>query len=142
MELPNRRSASEKRNVTTMQALLKERTVTLACAHLSPESSGDGYNDRQVAEVAGRYNSMAQEGKAVMLGGDFNTGLDRLRSLYLPTGSFSEVDDVGRAPTFKNRKIDYVFLSYPHFTAISGRVTRSQFSDHRPLMGEGNLRTG
>jgi endonuclease/exonuclease/phosphatase family metal-dependent hydrolase len=140
-ELANRPTASEKRNVTSMQAVLKGRGVAIACAHLSPEG-GDGYNERQVSEVAGRYNSMAREGKTVVLGGDFNTGLDRLRSIYLPSGSFSEIDDVGRAPTFKTRKIDFIFLSYPHFTAISGRVTRSRFSDHRPLAGEATLVTG
>jgi endonuclease/exonuclease/phosphatase family metal-dependent hydrolase len=134
-ELANRPSAVEKRNVTSMYALLRERPVSVASAHLSPESS-DGYNARQIAEVADRYNSLANEGRAVVLGGDFNTRIERVRELYLPSGSFSEVDDVSRAPSFKNRKIDYIFLSYPHFGEISGKVTRSQFSDHRPLLGE------
>lgn len=138
--LPTRPEAHEQRNATSMRSSLQGRDFHLSSVHLSPRSSKDDYNRRQIAEVARLHNARVKAGEVVVLGGDFNVTADHLRSIYEPAGMFREVDYPLNSATYKNRKIDYIFLSRPHFEGLSGKVTQSKFSDHRPLLGEATLR--
>lgn len=137
--LPNRSGASEERAAIGMQANLDGRHVWAHALHLVPRNREEEINRRQITELAKIFNARAASGEAVILGGDFNAPPDRLQELSTH-GRFQDIDYSGNRPTYRNEKIDYIFLSRERFSDLSGRPIRSSVSDHAPLLGGATLR--
>lgn len=140
--LPNPARASEQRAVITVKALLRGLPVWVSATHLATRDRQPVYNRRQTLELLRIQEELASTGAAVVFGGDMNARPGELRELGLPGERFLEVDQDDNAHSFPRKKIDYIFLDRRHFSDPSGWVTRSKFSDHRPLKGTATLVAG
>lgn len=140
LPLPNRPRLAEQRSVIAMTADLRGVQAWVSATHLAPRVKDLEYNRRQVTEVARIHHDRLAAGQPVVFGGDFNATPGDLAEIRGPGRGFRDVDHAGNGPTFKRDKIDYIFLDRGHFTDPTGEVTRSSFSDHRPLKGSATLR--
>jgi endonuclease/exonuclease/phosphatase family metal-dependent hydrolase len=138
--LPNPPRRLEKRAIISMAADLYGVRALVSATHLAPRDRDEVYNRLQIAELVRLQNERAEAGSAVIFGGDLNARPEQLLELGLPGAHFQEVDHARNAPTFRRKKIDYIFLDRRYFSDLSGLVTRSKFSDHRPLKGRATLR--
>jgi endonuclease/exonuclease/phosphatase family metal-dependent hydrolase len=138
--LPNPPKKAEQRAMISMVADVCGVEVSVSAVHLVPRGSNEYYNRLQITEVIRLQTERAAAGGAVVFGGDLNARPEELRQLGLPGSLFQDVDHARNAPTFGRKKIDYIFLDRRYFSNLSGVVTRSKFSDHRPLKGRATLR--
>lgn len=138
--LPNAPRRLEKRAIISMAADLYGVRASVSASHLAPRDRDEVYNRLQIAELIRLQNERAEAGSAVIFGGDLNARPEQLRELGLPGSLFQDVDHARNAPTFGRKKIDYIFLDRRYFSDLSGLVTRSKFSDHRPLKGRATLK--
>lgn len=138
--LPNRSGASEQRAAVGMEADLGGRRVSATSVHLVPRNRDEELNRKQITELARVFNARAASGEAVILGGDFNAGPNRLDELT-GRGRFCDVDHNAKVPTHRSGKIDYILLNRERFSDLSADPVRSRVSDHDPLLGRGTLGT-
>jgi len=140
--LPNRPGLAEQRSIISMAAEIRGVRALVSATHLTPRSKDEQYNRLQVAELASIQNRRALEGNVVVFGGDLNAAPAHVREAYQPAGRFREVDYPRNRATYSIHKIDFIFLNVESFFGLSGKVTRSRWSDHRPLRGTATLRAG
>ncbi|MDP2342432.1 MAG: endonuclease/exonuclease/phosphatase family protein [Deltaproteobacteria bacterium] len=74
-------------------------------------------------------------GEGVVVAGDLNASpLDLAVDAFLDLGLKDVIKDFNEAPTFSDRRIDYVLMDEPlGNTAVDGHVEDTDASDHRPL---------
>ncbi|HVL50581.1 MAG TPA: endonuclease/exonuclease/phosphatase family protein [Actinomycetota bacterium] len=142
IRLPNRPGLAEQRSVISMAAEIRGVRALVSATHLTPRTKDELYNRLQIAELASIQNQRALEGNVVVFGGDLNAAPSHLQELYQPAGRFREVDYPRNRATYSIHKIDFIFLNVESFFGLSGKVTRSRWSDHRPLRGAATLRAG
>lgn len=107
----------------------------LACTlHLVTGKHGQWERQAQLNAAARALNGRAA-GRAVIVGGDFNTTPGGMGAFLNPAngGQFFDVDPE-KAPT-RGTKIDYVLFSRKHHAGPSGGPLGTRFSDHRILLG-------
>lgn len=140
LALPNRPRLAEQRSILSMAADLRGVPALVSATHLAPRTKDPEYNRLQITELVRIQNERASKGAPVVFGGDFNATPDQLTEIGGPGGRFQDVDHAHNEPTFKREKIDYIFLGTERFASLSGDVTGSSFSDHRPLKGSATLK--
>lgn len=137
--LPNDPEVQEARSAISMVTLVHGALVRVSSAHLVPPGYNAGMNRRQMDELAAVHNRWAEQGSAVVLGGDFNLGPEKIQGIYLPAGQFEEVDAARNRGTYKGHKIDYIFMNSQSFFGLSAETKKSSFSDHKQLWGRGEF---
>lgn len=140
IQLPNSSGAGEVRSAVSLVAGFHGVPISVSSAHLIPQSYDPAMSDRQIQALAGFHNQLAESGRAVVFGGDFNMTPEQLTGVLPPAGHFQEVDFPRNRRTYKARKIDFIFMTTERFYALSGETKRSSYSDHRQLWGEAMLR--
>ncbi len=75
-------------------------------------------------------------GEGVVVAGDLNASpLDAAVDSFLDLGMKDVIKDFDEAPTFSDRRIDYVLIDEPlETTVVGGHVEDTDASDHRPLV--------
>lgn len=137
--LPNDPGVREARSAISMVTLVHGVVVRVSSAHLVPPGHNAGMNRRQMDVLATVHNRWAEQGSAVVFGGDFNTGPDEMAGIYRPAGQFNEVDAAHNRRTYGARKIDFIFMNSQSFYGLSAETKKSSFSDHRQLWGRGEF---
>jgi endonuclease/exonuclease/phosphatase family metal-dependent hydrolase len=137
-------SAPETRKLLCVTTPIAGRATRVCSTHITHKRQWR--KNAQIRKVK-RIVTPWVRSRPVVLMGDFNVrpwnhALDRI---YSPShglgafGRFQEADEnVGcrcGESTSGSRKIDYVFLSSPHWAAPRGDATHSDISDHDPLRG-------
>jgi endonuclease/exonuclease/phosphatase family metal-dependent hydrolase len=141
-----RPDGTEVRKLLCVQTRMLRRATRVCSTHISPD--GRAKQRAQIRRVARTVTPWVRNGRPVVLMGDFNVEPDSrpLNRIYNPRhpgrsrGVFQEVDETFLRcrcgeDTHGSRKIDYVFVSGPHFRRLDGDATHSGISDHDPLRG-------
>jgi endonuclease/exonuclease/phosphatase family metal-dependent hydrolase len=163
-------SDSEERKLLCIKVNWAKPTRTCSTHVTNAEGTNDNgvtYKHAQVKRIRDVVNPWVNDDHPVVVAGDFNAApkWEALNPMYAPwlkpadsgNGLFVEVDqDEDELPdspdpdppcrrgedTQGDLKIDFVFASDRHFDGTQGDATHSDVSDHDPLRGYVNLKTG
>ena len=140
-------SGAETRKLVCGLTEIASRATRACSVHIDTDPTIAGTQIRQVRD---KVNYYIENGKAVVLMGDFNVEPPdyQLDPLYhsqifadeFGFGRFKEVDQGDPAcrcgeSTSGTHKYDYIFLSGGHWKIVDGDATSSNYSDHDPLRG-------
>jgi endonuclease/exonuclease/phosphatase family metal-dependent hydrolase len=110
------------------------KTVRFCSLHLA---TADGEAAAQVQSMNARFGSAFVNAPHVLVG-DFNASptffQQNAPSLYAPSGLFFEADSPQNEATHGEGKLDYVFMTKPHFTETSNFEVKDMGS-HDPWWG-------